>query len=369
MSESCSYPHLQNSKIAYSLRAFKMYRRLFLNTIALFCATALLHAEEPIAEQPVPFAVWLDFPALARPGAEPPPLPIWFESFQDEALPARDNNPPSTRYRLRLRRIPYLHKELLLRLFFDDVPGMQPVVSVWSETGKNAFRSEPLGASAGLPTNQTVVIPLTNADYVDIEVAGDGSSIRGAFVSSLKDATVSHTIDFKAPPQIIDPFENLPSTELSQQDSKLFGRVKAPLDREMIHLAPNAATAETWQLELATQPLMAMLTFEVLNADMQAAPLVTVNESAAAPAHIHFPDLADPGYRGQSQSLNRGMRFQYTGWLRAQVIVPGNALRSGLNKVTISLSQESGAVAIRNLELQLKQNWKYLDYTLSPKNP
>ena len=63
------------------------------------------------------------------------------------------------------------------------------------------------------------------------------------------------------------------------------------------------------------------------------------------------------------------MRFRYAGWLRAQRVIPGSALRAGLNKVVLQLNGESGPVAVRAVELQLKYNSPALDYTLPPNVP
>ena len=68
------------------------------------------------------------------------------------------------------------------------------------------------------------------------------------------------------------------------------------------------------------------------------------------------------------RSSEQGMRFQYTGWVRAHFVIPGNLLHAGSNQITVSLSEHSGAIAVRNVELQLKHNWKHLDYLLTPDN-
>ena len=346
--------------------------RIILTTI---CAAALavcaFAAEEsaPIAEQPVPFSVWLDFNSLAKANAPLPALPIWFQSLQSEAVPANGDTPPKTLFRLRLRRLPDLHHEMLFRVFFDDLPDMQPVISAWSEAGKERFRTTLPGSGTGLPTHESIILPVEGTDYVDIEVPGDGSSIRGAFASSLKDAPTRQTTDFAPTPELTDPFGNITSAPAEDSDSKLFGRIKAVLDPGVVSLSLKAKTAETWEFDLAAQPLIAVVSFDVLNADTGAAPVVTVNEGDPAFASIHWPDLADPAYRGESRSLEQGMRFQYTGWLHAQAIISGKVLRSGLNKITIGLSEGSSSIAVRNVELQLKHNWKHFDYILSPTNP
>ena len=319
-----------------------------------------------MSEQPTSFSVWLDLNVLARPGAPKPALPIWFESFQNEPVASKDGEPPRTVYRIRLRRMPSLHRELLLRVFFDDITGMQPAVSAWTESGRELFQGAPMGIGASLPSSESVVVPIDGADYVDVIVPGNGSNIRGILASSLKEAAAKQTIDFQATAEVQDPFGNLPAAQPAEEDSKLFGRVKATVDTGLVRLSRKAEGAAQWQFDLAGQPLAAVVTFEVLNADLAAPPVVTANDGPAGYANIHWPDLADPGFRGESRPLEPAMRFQYTGWVRAQFVIPGNLLHSGQNIVNISVGDDSGTIAVRNVELQLKHNWKHFDYILTP---
>jgi hypothetical protein len=53
------------------------------------------------------------------------------------------------------------------------------------------------------------------------------------------------------------------------------------------------------------------------------------------PVALTLPDLADPGYRGESEPLTTEMHFNYTGWLRAQKIVPATILKVGANDLVI----------------------------------
>ena len=336
--------------------------------LALACAAALATAQEAavLTDQPTPFSVWLDLHLLSKPGATKPALPIWFESFQNEPLAAKDGEPPKTVYRLRLRRMPSLHRELLLRVFFDDIAGMSPIVTAWTESGRELFRAAPMGVGAGLPSSESIVVPLTGADYLDVTVPGDGSSIRGVLAGSLKDATTKQTLDFQGATEVQDPFGNLPAAQPSEEDAKLFGRVKATVDTGIVHLSRKGESAAQWQFSLAGQPLMAVVTFEVLNADLAAPPVVSANDGQAGFASIHWPDLSDPGFRGESRPLEPALRFQFTGWVRAQFVIPGNLLHSGQNAVNIGLGDDSGRIAIRNVELQLKHNWKHFDYILTP---
>lgn len=336
--------------------------------LALACAAALATAQESprIAEQPTPFSVWLDIGVLSKPGAAKPSLPIWFESFHIEPVASRNGAAPGTIHRLRLRRIPSLHRELLLRVFFDDVPGLQPAVSAWTEAGREQFRSPALGSGTALPASESLVVPLDGVDYVDVEVPGNGSNVRAVLASSLKDVTVRQTIDFQAPAEVTDPFGNLAPAQAAEEDTKLSGRVKATVDAGIVRLSPKDDVSATWEFQLAGQPLATVVTFEVLNADLAAPPVVAANDGQPGLANIQWPDLADPGFRGESRPLEPAMRFQYTGWVRAQFVIPGNLLHSGANQVTVSLAGDSGPIAIRNLGLQLKHNWKHFDYILSP---
>jgi hypothetical protein len=338
--------------------------------LALFCTAALATAQEaaPLTDQPTAFSVWLDLNALSKPGAEKPALPIWFESFQSEPVAAKDGTPPGTVYRMRLRRMASLHHEVLLRIFFDDIVGLQPVVTAWTETGREMFRSAALGAGVNLPTNESLVVPIEGVDYVDVAVAGDGSNIRAVFASSLKNASTRQTIDFLAPGELTDPFGNLPAANPGETDSKLYGRVKATVDPGTVRLTPGGSSIGEWLFDLAGQPLAAVVTFEVLNGDLLSPPVVVANGGQPGFASVHWPDLADPAFRGEVRSSEQGMRFQYTGWVRAHFVIPGNLLHAGSNQITVSLSEHGGPIAVRNVELQLKHNWKHLDYLLTPDN-
>jgi hypothetical protein len=92
--------------------------------------------------------------------------------------------------------------------------------------------------------------------------------------------------------------------------------VKAVIDSGSMKLAPDGARTGTWEFSLTAAPLAAIVTYEVLNADSLAPLEVILNDRPLGPA-----------------------------------------------------GPDSGAVAVRNLELQLKYNWKNLDYQLAPTTP
>src|SRR5664279_2106340 len=104
----------------------------------LFLAVCLLAALSPVSaqelrRQPIPFTVWLDFHALARPNAPRLALPIWLESVMSEHPRRAVGDPLSTIFRLRLRRMGALNPEINLRLFFEDTPLSAPRITGWTE--------------------------------------------------------------------------------------------------------------------------------------------------------------------------------------------------------------------------------------------
>lgn len=314
--------------------------------------------------------MWLDFRALAS--ASPPQvsLPIWLASLRTERVAADDEEGPSkTVFRLHFRRVGDLNASLQFRLFFDDVKDVEPTISGWSETGAAVFQHGPFGTGLGLPTSESLALPMTGVDYIDIITSGDGNNIRGIYLASLKRADVQHALDHEAPAAVSDAFGNLPSVTPKAEDLSLYGRVKAVLDPSATKLTPRTEPESVWDFDLQAAPLGALVTFEVLDADLHAPLEVIVNDRPLGAVAVHQPDLADPGYVGLVRPLEPDMRFHYAGWLRAQKAIPGSALRPGLNSVVIRLHGDSGPVAVRALELQLKYNSPSLDYTLAPEKP
>ena len=90
-----------------------------------------------------------------------------------------------------------------------------------------------------------------------------------------------------------------------------------------------------------------------------------MNGQPIGPASLSLPDLADPGYRGEMQALVRQMEFQYTGWMRAQKMVPADLLKIGTNDVIVISGGSAGASAIRATQIQLKYLWDKSDYLLN----
>ena len=338
------------------------------SVLALLLALGSLCAQE-LREQPTPFSVWLDFHALASTSPPKLSLPIWFASLGTERTAARDGVPEKTVFRLHFRRVGDLNASLQFRLFFDDQPGAAPTLIGWTETGAARFARGPFGTGLALPSSENLTLPMDGVDYIDITTFGDGSNIRGVFLASLKRAEIQHALDYTAPAEVADAFDNVPASPLNPDDYSLYGRVKASLDPGVMKLTPREKPTGSWEFELQSPPLTAFVTFEVLDADALAPIEITVNDRPLGPVSVHQPDLADPAYIGLVRPLDRDMRFRYAGWLRAQKAIPGSALRAGLNKVVLRLTNDSGPVAVRTVELQLKYNSPSLDYNLAPNTP
>ena len=329
--------------------------------LPLFAAGA-----QELHEQPTPFSTWVDFQAIGSPHALKQAQPIWLESARRIPRPANTNAPVKTTFRIHLRRVGALNSHLQMRLFFDDFAGASPVVSGWSETGARHFLTDPLGSGLSLATSESFVIPAETLDYIDVAVPGDGTNIRGAFLATLKKAETLHAIDFAAPPGVQDAFANPPAAEPTVNDSYLFGRVKAGLEAGAIRLSPGDASLITWQIELDAIPLLALITFEILDVDPSHPPEWIINGTPLGGAAIYLPDLADPAYQGIVGPSEVLPHFQYNGWLRGQQVIPSSMLRSGLNKVVLRLDRKSNALAVRSVEMQLKHHWQNLDYKLAP---
>ena len=89
-----------------------------------------------------------------------------------------------------------------------------------------------------------------------------------------------------------------------------------------------------------------------------------MNGEGIGVATLTMPELADPGYRGEMQSHVKGMRFQYTGSLLAQKLIPVSNLKVGTNEVIIVSGPGTASSAIRGTQVQLKYLWEKSDYLL-----
>jgi hypothetical protein len=343
-------------------------RSIVLSLIAGLCLLAAGRADaQGLQQETTPFTTWLDFRQLAS-GQHLPGLPIWLAGVTTDRT-ADAQGKTITTIRIQLRDMGDFDQKRLLRLFFDDHAGASPSVLGLGAAGEQKFARGPFGEGLELPSSETMVFSPAGIATVEIRVPGDGRNLRGAFLATLQAHSMMKALDFAAPGDLIDVFERNSALPLPANDVALYGRVKATLDNRTVKLSATGQQSVTWEFELEAPPLLTMLSFEVSNADGQSPLEVTVNDQPLGPVTVSWPDLADPGYLGSVRPLETGMRFRYAGWLHAQKIIPGAALKAGVNRLVLTLPAEAGAVAVRNLALQLKNNWKNLDYTLNPTLP
>jgi hypothetical protein len=309
-------------------------------------------------------SAWVDLRQIPAANSKPQTSPEWVEAISIVSGEKTAGIPQKTIFRIRLARPNTEAQVLFFRLFFDDNAEQKPQLIAWDESGTVVMQSGPLGAGIGLPTSESVMIPMVGASTVDIEVPGDGKTVRGAYLDWMASAEVLHPLSAEHRDLIPEPFAAMAPLHPATQDSERFGTVTASLADETIRIGASVSQGAAFQFGLESQPLLALVTFEVASPNIAAPPEIFVNGESLGPVTVTLPDLADPAYRGQTASLLRGMRFQYTGWLRAQKLVPAANLKAGTNDLLIIGGAGTPASAIRATQIQLKYLWDKTDYQL-----
>ncbi|HMJ04997.1 MAG TPA: hypothetical protein VK474_01955, partial [Chthoniobacterales bacterium] len=180
-----------------------MFLRSLAFAAALLAVTSV-YAQEAVDDLPdlrdrngvqiPPDSAWLDLRQNAGAYSTPQSAPRWVESVTLVASPAQGDKPAGTVFRIRVIRPTTGMQLLLVRLFFDDKPEKRPVITAWDESGSQIIQSGPLGAGIDLPTSDTVLVPMIGASCVDVEVAGDGATVRGAFLDWMTSRKVAHPL-------------------------------------------------------------------------------------------------------------------------------------------------------------------------------
>jgi hypothetical protein len=313
-----------------------------------------------------PDSAWLDLRQNNPAHSKVQAAPAWVESVT--LTPGKDttDGPAKSVFRIRLSRPNEDCQILLFRLYFDDKPDRQPELIAWDESGTQLLRSGPLGQKTSLATSSTTIVPMIGVTAIDVEVQGDGRSVRGAYLDWMKSSQVMRPMHEEPQTSIPAPFAAAPPLKAGEEDAEVFGTVTAPLTAETIAIGSSLQNGGAFEFGLEAQPLVALLTFEVASPQIDVPPEIYVNGQDVGPASLVLPDLADPAYRGLSLSLLQTMQFQYTGWVRAQKIVPASILKAGTNDVIIIAGAGTSASAIRETQIQLKYLWDKSDYLLEP---
>ena len=123
---------------------------------------------------------------------------------------------------------------------------------------------------------------------------------------------VVHPVNAEHRDLIPEPFGAAAPLRANEKDTEVYGTVTATLAPETIRIGATIPGGAAFQIWDGSEPLLALLTFEVASPRVQTPPEIYVNGQPIGPASLSLPDLADPGYRGEMQTLVRQMEFQYT---------------------------------------------------------
>src|SRR4029453_7009274 len=262
---------------------------------------ALPSPSDATPEQSVPEIAWLDLRQNAPQNSKPQNAPAWVEALT--LLPAETTEAaPMTKsvFRIRVTQPNPDYKVLFFRLFFDDKADQQPELVAWDESGTHVLRSGTLGAGMNLPSSDSVLIPMTGASSIDIEVPGDGKTVRAAYLDWMTSSEVVHPVNAEHRDVIPEPFSAVPALHSPPEDVENFGTVTATLAPEAIRLDGPTQQNAAFQFPIEAEPLTPLLSFEITNPRIDAPPEVYVNGQNIGPVALTLPDLADPGYRGES---------------------------------------------------------------------
>jgi hypothetical protein len=324
-------------------------------------------AVETAAIAVAPNSAWIDLRQTPGASAKAQSAPAWVESVT--LIPAATKEGAAkTVFRIRIVRPNEEARLLLFRIFFDDKAQQRPELVAWDESGSQLLRSEPLGDGLELPTSDSVIVPMIGVSCLDVEVPGDGKNVRGAYLDWMNTREVMHPLSAEHRDLIPEPFAAAAPLRSTDQDKELFGTVTAPLAQETIRMGASVQQGAAFQFAIEAQPLIALLTFEVASPNVEAPPEVYLNGQSLGAVTLSLPDLADPAYRGTAESLVRRMQFEYTGWVRAQKIVPASSIRTGTNDLIVISGPGTPVSAIRATQIQLKYLWDRSDYRLKAGN-
>src|SRR6266550_5232639 len=195
----------------------------------LFSATSRVYAQEAFSDalptsidtnlgQATPENAWLDLRQSTPRNSKTQNAPAWVEAVT--LSPAQSTGDMSSKsvFRIRVAQPGGDYHVLFFRLFFDDKPGQQPELVAWDESGTNVVRSGALGLGIDLPSSDSVMIPMTGASSIDIEVPGDGKTVRAAYLDWMASSAVVHPLNAEHREMIPEPFSSMPQLRAPAED-------------------------------------------------------------------------------------------------------------------------------------------------------
>src|SRR5438105_9634609 len=241
---------------------------IFLAAACRVCAQeALTDALPSLADmiaQPLPESAWLDLRQTAPRNSKTQNAPAWVEALALLTGETTEGGGMSKSvFRIRVTQPGPDYKILFFRLFFDDKPNQQPELVAWDESGTHILRSGTLGTGMNLPSSDSVLIPMNGASAIDIEVPGDGKTIRAAYLDWMTSSEVVHPVNADHRDVIPEPFSITPALRAPPEDLENFGTVTATLAPEAIGLDGRTQQDAVFQFPIEAEPITALLTFEI----------------------------------------------------------------------------------------------------------
>src|SRR5438876_9056200 len=177
---------------------------------------------------------WIDLRQHPAANSRPQSAPSWVEAVTMAPTVEINGASAKTVFRIRIAHPPGDYQVLYFRHFFDDNSNARPELVAWDELGTQVLRSGKLGSGVGLPTSDSVMIPMNGISTLDVEVPGDGKTIRGAYLDWMTTSEIVHPVSAEHRDVIPEPFSSLPRLHAPEQDLEHFGTVTATLDSETV---------------------------------------------------------------------------------------------------------------------------------------
>ena len=191
---------------------------------------------------------WLDLRQIPSASSKPQTTPEWVEAISIVPGDKSPGLPEKTVFRIRLDCPSDDSQVLFSRLFFDDNAEQKPQLVAWDESGTVVMQSGPLGAGIGLSTSESVMIPMVSASTIDIEVPGNGSTVRGAYLDWMANTEVLHPTSAEHRDLIPEPFGAAAPLHPVTRDTERFGTVTAALADGAIRIGARAYLGTAFSL-------------------------------------------------------------------------------------------------------------------------
>src|SRR6201981_2379283 len=244
--------------------AFAIFLAAVCRLSAQEAVTDALPAPADATAQSPPSSAWLDLRQTMSRNSKTQEAPAWVEALT--LLPGEVTEGGSASksvFRIRVTQPSPDYQVLFFRLFFDDKPNQQPELVAWDESGSHILRSGTLGVGVNLPSSDSVLIPMTGASAIDIEVPGAGKTLRAAYLDWMTSSEVVHPVNTEHRDLIPDPFSPVSALHPAPEDVANFGTVTATLAADAIRLDGRTQQNAVFQFPIEAQPLTALLSFEI----------------------------------------------------------------------------------------------------------